>query len=67
MFAIMIWTGLLGGGAYVNVLYLIRTSDKLPRRYRELGVMVCTVFNDFGILTAAIFSQVVEATLYRNV
>jgi hypothetical protein len=67
MFAVMIWTGLLGGGAYVNALYMIRTSEILPRKYRELGGMVCTVFNDVGILTASITSLILEQTLYSDV
>ena len=67
MFAVMIWTGLLGGGAYVNVLYCIWTTDSLPWKYRELGVMICTVFNDLGILTASITSLILEQTLYADI
>lgn len=66
MFAIMIWTGLLGGGAYVNTLYIIRSTDALPQKYKEAGVMATTMFNDFGILTASVFSLVLELTLYKN-
>ena len=66
MFVVQVWTGLMGGAAYVNVLYQIRNSDKLPTRYKELGVMVCTIFNDFSIFTASVVSLILTNTEFKG-
>jgi len=53
---IMLWVGFMGGAAYVNVMYLVVNSDKLPKKKKELAVNIVSIFNDIGVLTASLFS-----------
>ena len=56
----------MGGASYVNVLYIIRTSDKLPAKYKEMGIMTCTMFNDLGVLSASFFSLLMTSVVYSR-
>jgi hypothetical protein len=63
----MFWTGLMGGGAFVNIVYMIRKSKRLPLHYKELGVMVTTVFDGVGIFLATLFSLLLENTQFKDI
>ena len=54
------WVGLMGGASYVNGFYVIRSTDKLRTKYKELAAMTCSMFDDTGVLSAAIFSLILE-------
>lgn len=67
MFAWMVFIGLMGGCSYVNVMYLIIHSNRLKKNQKELSVMLCSIFNDFGILSASIFALILSNTLFKDV
>lgn len=52
VFAIVLWEGLLGGGAYVNTFY--RMSNELPKSRQNFGLGVVPVSDSFGIALAGI-------------
>mmetsp|Transcript_18815 Transcript_18815/g.21016 ORF Transcript_18815/g.21016 Transcript_18815/m.21016 type:complete len:263 (+) Transcript_18815:585-1373(+) len=66
MFVWMIFVGLMGGAAYVNVMYLIINSDKVKKTEKELAVITTCIFNDFGILSATILSLILSNTLFKD-
>ena len=61
-FAYIAFIGLMGGASNSNCLYMILTSDKLTNEEKELGMMMCTIFNDFGVLIGAIIALVLSET-----
>lgn len=65
-FGLMVWVGLMGGGAYVNVMYQILESPDLAKNEKELALTVTTVCNDLGILTASILSLIFSNTFLHT-
>lgn len=45
--------GMMGGTLYVNVLYNIVSSKTLDYNDKELAMIMCTIFDDLGILMAS--------------
>ena len=66
LFALMIFVGLMGGTSYVNVIYLLKNSNKLEQTDKELSMMILTVFDDIGILSASILSLVFSLTIFKT-
>jgi len=62
MFIHMVFVGLMGGGAYVNVMYQILHKEDLNIHEKELAVNICGFFNDMGILAASIFALIADQT-----
>ena len=62
----MIWVGFMGGGSYVNVMYQILESPKLEKDEKELALTLSTVFNDIGILCAALVSLLLDNTAFKS-
>ncbi|XP_025095560.1 battenin-like isoform X3 [Pomacea canaliculata] len=50
IFAIVLWEGLLGGGAYVNTFY--KMSKEVPAQHREFSLGAATLGDSVGIALA---------------
>lgn len=66
LFALMVCVGLMGGTSFVNVMYLIKMSDKLESRERELALNMCSMFNDLGTLLASVTALVLSLTVFKG-
>ncbi len=62
----MVFVGLMGGASYVNVMYCILESPSLHRTEKELAMTLTTVCNDIGILSASLFSLLLDNTYFAN-
>ena len=62
----MIWVGFMGGAAYVNVMHNLLDLPSLKKTEREVALVLCLMFNDTGVLLSAIFTQIVDVTLYSS-
>jgi CLN3 protein len=62
----MIWVGLMGGGAFVNVMYQILESTTLKRTEKELALTMTSICDDMGILTASLLSLLLDNTAFSN-
>jgi battenin len=58
--------GMMGGTLYVNVLYNIITSRTLDYNDKELAMIMCTIFDDLGILTASLTALALDNTLFKE-
>ncbi|XP_011880279.1 PREDICTED: battenin [Vollenhovia emeryi] len=58
VFALVLWEGLLGGGAYVNTFY--RMSTEIPRADRESSIGIATMADSIGIALAGWLSMPVH-------
>ena len=63
---VLIWVGLMGGAAYVNVMKNILDLKSLSKREREIALVLCLMFNDLGILTSSIFTIVFDNTIFKS-
>lgn len=54
VFVVVLWEGLLGGGAYVNTFY--RMSHEVPERERNFALGVVSVADSIGIALAGVFA-----------
>lgn len=54
VFVIILFEGLMGGGAYVNTFY--RISKEVPAEHREFSLGVTSISDSFGISLAAVIS-----------
>jgi hypothetical protein len=50
----MIYVGLLGGAAYVNIFYLLRTEPKFPEADRQLCINLTQISITLGILSGTL-------------
>ena len=66
LFAMMVFVGCMGGTSYVNVIYKIQRTEKLKRTEKELAMMILTVFNDVGILSASILALILSLTIFKQ-
>ncbi len=62
----MIWTGLMGGASYVNVMYQILQSLELKKNQKELALTITTIGNDIGILSASILALILNNTAFKS-
>jgi hypothetical protein len=62
----MVFVGLLGGGMYVNVFYLLVSDDKLADSDRELAINLTSIFINLGIVSAAVFELVADNTFLSH-
>ncbi|XP_014467524.1 PREDICTED: battenin [Dinoponera quadriceps] len=63
VFAIVLWEGLLGGGAYVNTFY--RMSTEIPKADREASMGIATMADSIGITLAGWLSMPVHNAICR--
>lgn len=61
VFAIVLWEGLLGGGAYVNTFY--RMSTEIPRADRKVSLGIATMADSIGIALAGWMSMPVHNSI----
>lgn len=62
LFFLMIYVGLLGGGAYVNIFYRVLHDGQVPPALTELGMNLITLHITAGITLAAAFVLIMENT-----
>ena len=60
----MIWVGFMGGAAYVNVMHNLLDLPSLKKEEREVALVCSLILNDLGVLSSAIFTQVMDLTLF---
>jgi hypothetical protein len=65
-FAHIALVGMMGGTLYVNVLYSIVSSKSLDFNDKELAMIMCTIFDDLGILSASIVSLILNNTIFHK-
>ncbi len=63
---LMIFVGLLGGASYVNIFYNLLHDDIYPEEDRELIVNMAAICINLGIVLAACFTLVMDATFLAN-
>ncbi|KAL0108823.1 hypothetical protein PUN28_014146 [Cardiocondyla obscurior] len=63
VFALVLWEGLLGGGAYVNTFY--RMSTEIPRSDREVSLGIATMADSIGIALAGWLSMPVHNAICK--
>jgi hypothetical protein len=56
----MLWVGLMGGGSYVNINYLVVSGSFLPQNCKELCMNINSMVNNIGIMFATILAMVVS-------
>ena len=66
LFFLMIFVGLMGGAQFVNVLYLIKSSEVLHKTDKELALNLTSIFNDIGILTSSITALILSLTVFAK-
>ena len=59
-----IWTGLMGGGSYVNIFHSILTQPGLEQSEKEMATSLALMFNSSGIVTASLFSLWIRNTWF---
>jgi hypothetical protein len=64
---IFIWVGLMGGAAYVNVMHNLLSMDNLKPVEKEGAIVLSLMSNDIGVLSSAIFTLVIDNTLFKSV
>ena len=64
LFSLMVFVGLMGGAQFVNVIYLIKSSDRLHKTDKELALNMTSMFNDAGILLSSITSLTLSLTVF---
>jgi battenin len=62
-FAHMVCVGLLGGGMYVNVFFLLRKDSRLRESDRELAINLVTTAYNVGIVGASLVETVLLNTV----
>jgi battenin len=63
---LLVWVGFMGGASYVNVMHNILELKTLKNSEREAALALSLMFNDTGVLSAAIFSLVIDNTLFKS-
>ena len=63
---IMVWVGFMGGAAYVNVIHNLHEIKTLKNNEREVAITLSLMFNDVGCLSSAIFSQIMDITIFKG-
>jgi len=66
LFGMMLFVGLMGGAQFVNVIYLIKCSEKLHKTDKELALNMTSMFNDAGILLSSILSLTLSLTAFSK-
>ena len=56
----------MGGGSYVNVMHNLLESETLKPNEKEASIALSLVFNDIGILSSAIFTIVMDNTVFKE-
>ncbi len=62
----MVYVGLLGGGSYVNIFYLVLHDPNISPLNRELCVNITAIFINVGITLASAFILVMDNTFLEK-
>jgi len=62
LFGLMVYVGLLGGGSYVNIFYLVLNDPKIAPIDRELCVNITAIFVNVGITLSSVFILIMDNT-----
>ena len=63
---LLIWVGFMGGASYVNVMHSLLEHKTLKKNEKEAALALSLMFNDSGVLLSAIFSLVMDNTLFKS-
>lgn len=63
VFGVVMWEGLLGGGAYVNTFF--RMSIEIPKTDREVSLGIATMSDSIGIALAGWLSMPVHNAICK--
>jgi len=66
LFGLMVYVGLLGGGSYVNIFYLVLNDPKIKPSDRELCVNITAIFVNVGITLSSAFILVMDNTFLKH-
>jgi len=66
LFGLMVYVGLLGGGSYVNIFYLVLNDPKIDSLDRELCVNITAIFINVGITLSSVFILVMDNTFLKH-
>jgi len=66
LFALMVYVGLLGGGSYVNIFYLVLNDPQITSLDRELCINITAIFINVGITLASMFILVMDNTFLKH-
>lgn len=66
MCPLYIWVGFMGGACYVNVMHQILEHSELKKTEKDVALVLNLIFVDIGCLLAAIFTLVLDLTLFQS-
>jgi hypothetical protein len=66
LFGLMVYVGLLGGGSYVNIFYLVLNDPKILASDRELCVNITAIFVNVGITLSSAFILLMDNTFLKR-
>lgn len=66
LFALMVYVGLLGGGSYVNIFYLVLNDPLIAPIDRELCVNITAIFVNVGITLSSMFILLMDNTFLKH-
>lgn len=66
LFGLMVYVGLLGGGSYVNIFYLVLNDPLIDKSDRELCVNITAIFVNVGITLSSMFILVMDNTFLKH-
>ena len=61
-----VWTGLMGGSCYVNVMHNLLKDESLEESEKQGSIIMSLVSNDLGVLMSALFTILVDNTLFKS-
>jgi hypothetical protein len=56
----------MGGASFVNIIYLVLKTDKLPQNYKETASNLNILFLNIGSVTASTFSLILDNTMIKS-
>lgn len=56
----MVFVGLMGGAAYVNIAYSILSSEVIPKEMKELCLNINAICSNIGITIATLITIIVD-------
>lgn len=65
-FGAMLYVGLLGGAAYVNVFYQLLNDESIQENDRELCVNIAAIAINVGITLSSVFTLIMDETIFKE-
>jgi hypothetical protein len=63
---LLVWTGLMGGAAYVNVMHNLLESEDLKEKEKEAAITMSLICNDSGVFISTIFTLIADNTIFKE-